>query len=559
MDVALKNAMVLDGSGEPGQICDVGITGDRITNIGQIDSSEARRVYDLSGLVLAPGFLDIHTHYDAQVLWDPDLTPSCWHGVTSVVAGNCGFGLAPTRAEHRSLIIETLENVEGMSSAALDQGIQWGFETYEEYRAVLESIPRRLNIGTLAGHTPIRLYVMGTEAAERPATPEEVAHMKHLVTSAMSAGALGFATSRSPVHMGARGLPIPSRLADDEEIKTLIDAIGGAGIVQSTAGPGFFIKEYAEFSKRWKMPITWTSLLTDRRAAGMDLSGMEEMGLPSASLLDVQSALGGQVWPQISCRPLSTQFTLAQPPATMAMLGSFAAILQRPGDERKAVYSDPQWQEQARPEVMATWSRWAKTTVAETQRHPEVAGLSLEAIALQWNTTPFDAMVAVALADDLATRFGVVIMNDDEDELGILLRDRRTLLGLSDAGAHASQLCDAGYATYLLGHWVRKKKALTLEQAIWRLTAQPASIFRIKGRGLIREGYYADLVAFDPDTVGCGDLQRVRDLPGNEDRLIAPSQGIEFVWVNGSIVRAEARDVDGVAPGMMLKPPPRAA
>ncbi len=553
MDVALKNAMVLDGSGEPGQICDVGITGDRISHVGHVDSSEARQVYDLSGLVLAPGFLDIHTHYDAQVLWDPDLTPSCWHGVTSVVAGNCGFGLAPTRPEHRSLIIETLENVEGMSSAALHQGIQWGFETYEEYRAVLESIPRRLNIGTLVGHTPIRLYVMGTEAAERPATPEEVAQMKYLVTSAMSAGALGFATSRSPVHMGARGMPIPSRLADHEELKTLVDAVGGAGIVQSTAGPGFFIKEYAEFSKRWKMPITWTSLLTDRRAAGMDLSGMEEMGLPSARLLEAQSALGGQVWPQISCRPLSTQFTLAQPPATMTMLRSFEAILQRPSGERKAVYSDPRWQEQARPEVMATWSRWAKTTVAETQHHPEVAGLSLEDVARQWNTTPFDAMITVALADDLATRFGVVIMNDDEDELGTLLRDKRTLLGLSDAGAHASQLCDAGYATYLLGHWVRENKALTLEQAVWRLTAQPASIFRIESRGLIREDYYADLVAFDPDTVGCGDLQRVRDLPANEDRLIAPSEGIEYVWVNGSVVRAEARDVDGAAPGKMLK------
>src|SRR5580698_3374130 len=163
------------------------------------------------------------------------------------------------------------------------------------------------------------------------------------------------------------------------------------------------------------------------------------MGLPSARLLDAQSALGGQVWPQISCRPLSTQFTLAQPPATMTMLRSFEAILQRPSGERKAVYSDPQWQEQARPEVMATWSRWAKTTVAETQHHPEFAGLSLEDVARRWNTTPFDAMITVALADDLATRFGVVIMNDNEDELGTLLRDKRTLLGLSDAGAHASQ------------------------------------------------------------------------------------------------------------------------
>ena len=545
MSYALRGALVVDGSGSAARRADVVIEGGRIASVGESPGVRSGvEEVDLSGLVLAPGFIDIHTHYDAQVLWDPDLTPSCWHGVTSVAMGNCGFGIAPTRPEHRSTIAHTLENVEGMSAEALEAGIPWGFETFPEYLDTLDGIPKRINVGAFIGHTPLRLYVMGDDAIERAATDDEVDDMRRAVLEAMAAGALGFATSRSPTHAGAGGRPVPSRLAEVEEVFRIADALrqAGKGVVQVTPGPGLFLDEFASLSTELGLPVTWTALLTGFGARGT-----------ATALAERTAALGGEVWPQIACRPLVMQVAL-EDPFPIAMLPSMKEVLAVPRGERAGVYADQAWRERARPEVSKAWAtRWSKMSIEETGRHHALRGRTVAELAEERGVEPFDVLVDLSLEDDLRTRFQVVLLNDDEVEVAELLQDKRTVLGLSDAGAHASQLCDACFSTHLLGYWSRERGTLPLEEAVWRLTGHPAQVFRLEGRGLVREGYAADLVAFDAEKVGTTEARRTWDLPAGADRLVVDSLGIEHVWVGGVATRADGMDVEDARPGRLLR------
>ncbi len=545
MSYALRGALVVDGSGSAARRADVVIEDGRIASVG--GSPEGRsgvEEVDLSGLVLAPGFIDIHTHYDAQVLWDPDLTPSCWHGVTTVAMGNCGFGIAPTRPEHRSTIARTLENVEGMSAEALEAGIPWGFETFPEYLDTLDGIPKRINVGAFIGHTPLRLYVMGDDAIERAATDDEVEDMRRAVLEAMAAGALGFATSRSPTHAGAGGRPVPSRLAEVDEVFRIADALreAGKGVVQVTPGPGLFLDEFASLSTGLGLPVTWTALLTGFGARGT-----------ATALAERTAALGGEVWPQIACRPLVMQVAL-EDPFPIAMLPSVKEVLAVPRGERAGIYADQAWRERARPEVSKAWEkRWSKMSIEETGRHHALRGRTVAELAEERGVEPFDVLVDLSLEDDLRTRFQVVLLNDDEVEVAELLQDKRTVLGLSDAGAHASQLCDACFSTHLLGYWSRQRRTLSLEEAVWRLTGHPAQVFRLEGRGLLREGYAADLVAFDPENIGTTEARRTWDLPAGADRLVVDSLGIEHVWVGGVATRTDGVDVEDAMPGRLLR------
>ena len=542
MDLVLRNGSLVDGTGSPARRADVGVEGGRIAAVGDVPANGATEV-DLDGLVLAPGFVDIHTHYDAQVLWDRDLTPSCWHGVTTVVMGNCGFGIAPTRPEHRSKIAHTLENVEGMSVEALEAGIPWSFESFPEYLDAVESQPTRLNTAAMIGHTPLRLYVLGDEATERPAKDEEVDRMRAVVAEALAAGALGFATSKSPTHAGAEGKPVPSRLAETDEVFRIADALkaAGTGIMQITPGAGLFINEFAALTERTGQPVSWTALLTGIGGPGTALQ-----------LLDATAKAGNDVWPQIACRPLVMQLTFEDPFA-FASLDTFKEVLAVPRERRADVYADPAWRERARGDSGVFATKWDKTTIAETERHGGLTDRTLAEIAAQRGVEPLDAAIDLALEENLKTRFRIVLANDDEEEVGQLLQDDRAVLGLSDAGAHASQLCDACFSTHLLSHWTREKGVLSLEQAVWRLTGQPTKIFGITDRGLVKEGLAADLVAFDPDTVGVTELERVWDLPAGADRLIARSTGVEHVWVNGTQIRRDGNDVEGARPGKLLR------
>ncbi len=540
----LRNANVIDGTGAAARAADVVVDDGNIAAVAPAGSVTGHDVVDLDGLVLAPGFIDAHTHYDAQVLWDPDLTPSSWHGVTTVIMGNCGFGLAPTRPDDREALARTLENVEGMSLDALLAGITWTFESFPEYLDALERARPRLNVAAMIGHTPLRLYVLGETATERPASDSEVARMRDLVREAIDAGAVGFATSKAPSHIGAWGKPVPSRIADFAEIAALVEPLGerGQGTIQVTIGPDVFVDELAALSKGTGRPVTWTGLLAGR--ADPDIH----------EVLAWTAAAGGEVHPQVACRPIVVQVSLRNPSFGFNGVAAMREVFQVAEPERAAVYRDPQWRERARAEMPVDAPRWRKITVEETVAHPElVGGPSLAELAADRGVHPLDLLCDLALEDDLRTRFRVVQTNDDDADLRALLAEPSTLITISDAGAHASQICDAVFATHLLGHWVREEGVLTLEHAVWRLTGHPASVYRLPRRGRIAPGFAADLVAFDPDTVGPGPQERVWDLPAGADRLLAPSLGIEAMWVNGTQVRAEGRDRPGVRPGQVLR------
>jgi N-acyl-D-aspartate/D-glutamate deacylase len=545
MDLLLRQALLIDGTGAPGRPADVAVSEGRISAIappGSLSPAPRTEVVDLDGLALAPGFIDIHTHYDAQILWDSDLTPSCWHGVTSVIMGNCGFGVAPTRPEHRDIIVRTLENVEGMSMEALNAGIDWCFETFPQYMSALAERSKRLNVGAFIGHTPLRLFVLGGE--ERAATASEVGRMGELLREALDAGAIGFSTSRQPAHQGAFGRPVPSRFAEIDEVGAMAAVLGaaGKGVMQISIGPGLFVNEFSALAVRYGIPVTWTALVTRTDKPGAALRTVERGG-----------ALPGEVYPQIACRPIVMQITMTDP-TPLAAIDEWKEALALPRSSRAALYTDASWRDRARPATLAAWAqRWPKISVQETVAHRDAVGVPLDQLAAERGTTPFDLMLDLALADDMATRFQVVLENDADDEIGALLADKRTLLGLSDAGAHASQLCDACYSTHLLGHWVRERKALTLEEGVWRLTGHAATAFRIPSRGFVREGYFADLVAFDPSTIGASVLDRVYDQPGGADRLIARSTGVEHMWVNGVASRIGGADVPGAEAGQLLR------
>lgn len=544
MHTILRKALVVDGTGGPSRRVDVEVVDGRIGAIGDLPTGDAENI-DLDGLVLAPGFIDIHTHLDAQIFWDPDLTPSSWHGVTTAVIGNCGFGIAPTSPEDRDVVMDTLELVEGINARTLRAGIDWCFETFPEYLAALRRLPKRINVASVLPHSLVRTFVMGSDAAtSRLATDDEVGRMCDIVDEAFAAGALGFSSSQAPSHMGAHGRPVPSRFADRREMVALLErvAASGRGIAEVTYGPLFDIEEVAQISKDLGVRITWGALLT----------GL--FGEPGAAMemLERASAVGGDIWPQVSCREIVFQMSLLSPYFFSEVAG-FNEVMSVPADARGKVYADPDWRDRARADIPRPRpGAFERISIEETSAHPELIGRTMASVAAERGVHPFDLMLDLALAENLATRFRVVSRNDEPIEHRALVTDSRTVLGAHDAGAHLDMVCDAGYPSHLLGHWVRDEQALSLENAIWRLSGQLADVFRLTDRGFIRSGLAADLVAFDPATVTNLPNERVWDFPAETDRLISHNRGIEHVWVGGERIHQDGVPVAGATPGALV-------
>ncbi len=529
--IAIRGGTVIDGTGAPGFEADVLVRDGRIAEIGE--GLRGDRELDASGAVVSPGFIDIHTHYDAQVFWDPALTPSCFHGVTTVVAGNCGFTIAPTREHDRETIALTLEKVEDMNPATLMAGIPWDFETFPEYLASVERHGSLLNFGAYIGHTALRLFHMGAEAAyERAATDKEVAAMATSVREAMEAGAVGFATSFAPTHVGVGGKPVCSRLAEFSEFEALAGELSklGRGVIEATLGQTFAYDEVYDFQRRIGVPLTYTALLA--------IPGLWQHG---AKVHNEQMALGTGVWPQISVRAITLQTQLKSPFA-FDSADCFAALYAEKPEARIERYKDAEWRKKAVEELkhIALATRWENFELAETKIHTGLLDRKLIDIAKERGEHPFDTMVTLSLEENLETRFRYVLANDDEEGIEFLLQQEQMAIGLSDAGAHVGMLCDAPLPTDLLGNWVRERQVIPLETAVHKLTGEPAGIFKFEDRGILRAGAHADICVFDPDKVGPGGIRRVWDFPAGADRLTADSPtGIRHVLVNGTPIAEE--------------------
>ncbi|HVQ76680.1 MAG TPA: amidohydrolase family protein [Candidatus Binatia bacterium] len=553
-DLLISNGLVVDGTGAPGRRADVAISGGRIAEIGAVKDSAAA-VIDASDLVVAPGFIDPHTHYDAQICWDGAVTPSSWHGVTSVVMGNCGVGIAPCRPEAREVAMRDLVNVEAIPFDVLDAGITWDWETFPGF---LEAAARRkpsLNLAFLAPLTPFRHYVMGEASMERAATHEETARIKALLGEALDAGAFGFSTTILNQHVGFQGRPLACRNASRDELRSYANALRERhkGSIEIALTRKIAVMDDEEYDlldfllRESGQPVTFLALF-DRD----DIPEAVRDTLRKAAPLIARGAR-----PQTSPLPLTRDINMRNPFSFAAFPSWNRVFVDKSKPAQAAVYADPAFRNQFREELKRplAFGNWARINVHEAQSPglKALEGRSIADIAREQGKDGVDTFLDLALLDDLAIEFTMASFNTRVDRMTEILNDRSVLIALGDGGAHVDMLCDAGYPTYLLGTWVRERQALTLEEGVRRLTSDPADCFGIRDRGRLRPGLAADLAIFDPARIGSTNRgERRFDLPGGAKRMVMPSRGVEYTLVNGAVTWADDK-LTGATAGQVLR------
>lgn len=539
-DLVIKDAEIFDGAGSAPVHGDLGVIAGKIVAIGGKLGS-AKETLNARGLALAPGIIDGHTHYDAQITWDPFVDPSPALGVTTAILGNCGFTIAPCRPADRDLTMRHLTHVEGMSLDALRAGIRWEFESFPQYLDMLTRLGVGPNVACFSGHSSVRTWVMGEEATQRTATDDEISRMVGLVREAMGAGAIGFASSTAEAHNGEGGTPMPSRLADDRELRALVNAMGegGRGVYMLTKGGKTSIPYLEGLAAEVKRPVVIAALFHSNTNPTAAFTTLDQV--------NAARARGHQLVAQTSCCPLSMDFTFHSPYLFESMNSWKPAMAAHGHEALKKVYADPSWRQSVRKELEASRGRlvfngeWDKLFVVEAAKpeHAKMEGVTLADLARATNRDPLDFILDLALSEELDTSFVAQLLHNDEKAVGRILADPNTHISLSDAGAHLTFFCDAGFGLHLMGHWSRDKGVLDLPQAVHRLTGQPAKLFGIQGRGFLREGYAADLMLFDPKTVARGPKRRTHDLPSGASRLTASAVGLHGVWINGLHVADE--------------------
>jgi len=521
LDLLIRGASLIDGTGRPARRADVGILQGKVVEIGET-SSAARTVLDAGGLTLMPGIVDVHTHYDAQITWDPTLSPSVSLGVTTAIMGNCGFGIAPCPAELRETMVKNLSVVEGMDLGALLQGTRWNFETFGEYLDALERVRPHANVGVLAGHSTIRTAVMGEAASTRAQpTHDELAAMKTMVREAMRAGAAGFASSFSPNHSGWGGKPMPSTIASDAELKALAGVLGDErkGIFVMATGPRGTPELMESIAAETGRPAFMVTVLTmfNRADPGRALQYYERCAQAMAR--------GHEVCIHTSCQPLSFDFTLREP-YILYSHDAFDEVRAAPPGARASIYRDPGFRERFRRNLRNPKSGilfhgdWSQV---------EQDGISIPVLAGKAEKDPLDYVFDLPLDAQLVAK----LYQNDDAGVAPLLKHPAGVVALSDAGAHLIYFCDAGFGLHFLAHWVRETGTFSLEEGVRRLTSDPARRYRIPQRGSIEPGNWADFVLFDPATVGISGLQKKNDLPGGGRRMVRAPIGVHGVWVNG--------------------------
>jgi N-acyl-D-aspartate/D-glutamate deacylase len=562
-DLVVRGAVVVDGSGAPGVEADVAIDGDRIAHVGAV-RGVGREELDGRGRVLAPGFIDPHTHLDANLFWDPDVTPCSSYGVTTVVTGNCGYTLAPVAdAAARDYVVDALCTVEQIPRAAVDESVSFRFGSQRDYFEVLERLPVLCNFATLVGHVPIRTAVLGPDAArERVATLDEIAAIAGLVVEGARLGALGFSTDQVVGNYGPEGTALPGQVCDDDELLAVARALGGA------RGPGLFTmapRALLQGRVEREADLEWHARLA--AASGkpvvvgpvFDRWSEPDVGYDLVDRTAARSSVDAPVVPQISTRVFELWTRLDMPGLLVRALPTLRAAVDRGGaDGVRALASDADARARLRDEAdrvepTLVWSgRWEHVAIRWTPSRPDLYGRSVHDVAMERGVRVADLLLDLAVADDCETQFAPSMANDDDDRLARMVAHPAAMIGASDAGAHVLSNTDSCYAVWTLQHWVRERAVLTLEHAVRKLTADQADLLGLADRGRVRAGLAADLVLFDPDTVGTTGVRFVSDQPAGGRRLVTDATGVAASVVNGVVVTRDGRPT-GARPGRFLR------
>ena len=555
-DLLLKGGRIYDGSGMPSYYADVAIESGKIVEIGRLNGT-AKRTLNIDGLAVAPGFIDPHTHLDAQLFWDPLGTSSCFHGVTSVIVGNCGLSLAPAKPENRDAVIKSFVRVEAISRRVLEEGIQWKWNSTGEY---LNALGTRLgiNAAALVGHIAVRHCVMGEEAVERQATAAEIAKMRELVRQGMEAGAVGFSTNQNPRHIREDKKPVASRLAADEELGSLLDVLGemNRGVVQLSGGGADArgrIAYAAQMARRTGRPVLWQSI----NHSWSRPNHWQEM---LANTQRVFREEGLPIYAMTQAKPFQNRYTLLDAQC-FDEFPTWKSAMFSPVEVRKQMFADPAIRKKLRAEAIEDQSpsvfprRWdvifvdhvklPKNKIFERKIVQEIAGAE--------GKDGLDWFLDISLEEDLETRFVHTNTQGDPKAVCEILKHPAVMIGQSDAGAHMGYDARFGYSTAFLGCWVRDHSIMSLEEAVNKLTFRVASVFGLSDRGLLRPGFAADIAVFDPATVNTFEPEYVQDLPANETRMIQKAAGVPHTIVNGEVV-IENGAPTGALPGKVLRP-----
>ncbi|MBL8674511.1 MAG: amidohydrolase family protein [Rhodospirillales bacterium] len=565
LDLVIRGGTVVDGSGGARFRADVGIAGGVIVRVGRI-REPARRVIDADGLIVAPGFIDGHTHMDAQVAWDPLGSCSCWHGVTSVVMGNCGFALAPCRPGDREWFARCLTAVEDIPTEAILAGVDWRWESFPQYLDAIESFPKAINYGAYVGHSATRMYVMGARAMTEKATDEEIERMRAVVRGALAAGAMGFSTSRSPTHTAPGDAPVASRIAEWREVERIAAVLGetGSGIFQvapdtsSGAGQRAFLAQLKALALDIGRPVMFGTISTRQGEAPNPWEYQTRW-------LDEVAAAGGRIWGQTTTRSINAIFSLKSY-LPFDALPAWKPVRALAADEQRRRFSDPETRRALvaaeagmKPRDNVFQGGGAATTDPRRPDYENLFGLTgvdwdeppVGEVARRRGVHPVEAMLDMMVADEHQV-FVQPIVNERPDEVLGLLKHPRTLATFSDSGAHVAQEMGSSLQTHMLNYWVRKRGAFTLEEAVRKMTFDIASAWDLRDRGLLRPGMAADVVVFDEAAVRPLLPTVERDLPGGARRLVQKAAGIAAVVVGGEVTQVDGADT-GARPGRLMR------
>ncbi len=562
-DIVIKNGTVIDGSGSPRFGADIGIVDGKIKTIGSIND-DAKEVIDASGQIVSPGFIDGHTHMDAQVSWDPLGTCSVWHGITTVVMGNCGFSLAPCAAKDKAFVVRNLERAEDIAGEAMEAGIDWTWETFPEYLDSVERLPKGINYSAYVGHSALRTYAMGERAFSEEASRADLEAMKAELADSIRAGAMGFTTSRTRNHQTPDGDPVASRLANWDEVKELVGVMGdlGAGIFEiASEEVGRDPKKQREYHERLRdlavdtgRPVTYGMFSTKRAP---------EIWAPYMDLLDETAAAGGKMFAQVHSRALTVLMSFetrmpfdAYPVWKEMRQGTLAeqeAALRDPDMRAKLVAAangeNPNKKKAAGPEI-----RRMNYDAVYFMDCVEGPNKTINEIAQERGLDPVDTLIELALENNMKAFFRQPLINEDQDHVLEMMKHPRSVVTFSDSGAHVSQIMDSSLQTHVLSHWVREKGEFSLEEAVHMLTSQIADAWGFEDRGLLKEGMAADVIVFDADKVAPLMPEVRTDLPANAKRLVQKADGIAFTIVNGEVLMRDGEHT-GVYPGRLLRGP----